>query len=113
MPGSPTLLIIGLVLLVIGYLMLSWASRRNLKDVATGAALGTVWTLVWKRQRPTVPEEFTSRLDEVRAQDSHLGKAKVVTGYAIKHVVAQLVGLAGLAACALGVLLLALGIFWR
>jgi hypothetical protein len=36
-----------------------------------------------------VPEELTSRVDEVRGQDTHIGKAKVVTGFAVKHVVAQ------------------------
>ena len=59
------------------------------------------------------PEEITSRVEEVRSQGSHLGKAKVVTGYAVKHVVAQVVGLAGLVAFAIGALLLALGIFWH
>lgn len=113
MIGSPTVCIIGLVLLGMGFLMMNWASSRNLKDVAIGAALGASWTLLWKRRRPDVPEEFTSRVEEVRSQDTHLGKAKVVTGYAVKHVIAQVVGLVGLAAIAIGAVLLALGIFWR
>ena len=108
-----TFLILGVILLLIGFLLINWASNRNLKDVAIGAALGAGWTLLWKRQRPGVPEELTTRIEEVRAQDTHLGKAKVVTGYAVKHVVAQVVGLAGLIAFAIGALLLALGIFWR
>lgn len=112
MIASPTLCIIGLVVLGIG-LMMNWASSRNLKDVAIGAAFGAGWTLLWKRQRPGIPEEFTSRVEEVRSQGSHLGKAKVVTGYAVKHVIAQVVGIVGLAACVLGALLLALGIFWH
>ena len=111
--GSPTLCIIGVVLLGIGFLMMNWASKRNLKDVAIGAALGAGWTLLWKRQRPGVPEEFTSCVEEVRSQDSHLGKATVVTGYAVKHFVAQVMGFAGLASFAIGALLLALGIFWH
>ena len=113
MIGSPTLVTIGLILLSIGYLMISWASRCNLREVATGAALGAAWTLLWKRQRPGVPEELTSRVEEVRSQRSHLGKAKVVTGYAIKHFVAHAVGLGGMLAFALGVLLMALGVFWH
>ena len=112
MIASPTLFILGLVSLLIGFLMMNWASNRNLKDVAVGAALGVGWTLLWKRQRPDVPEELTTRVDEVRAQDTHLGKAKVVTGYAVKHVVAQVVGIVGLIVMLLGALLVALGVFW-
>jgi uncharacterized membrane protein len=113
MIASPTLLILGLILLLIGLLMMSWASNRNLKDVAIGAALGAGWTLLWKRQRPGVPEELTSRVEEVRAQGTHLGKAKVVTGYAVKHVVAQVVGLVGIVVLLVGGLLVVLGVFWR
>jgi hypothetical protein len=111
--GTVGLHLDGTDLLGVGFLMMNWASSRNLKDVAVGAALGAGWTLLWKRQRPGVPEELTSRLEEVRAQDTHVGKAKVVTGYAIKHVIAQVVGLAGLVLFAFGALLLALGIFWH
>jgi hypothetical protein len=94
-------LILGVILLLIGFLLINWASSRNLKDVAIGAALGAGWTLLWKRQRPAVPEEFTTRVEEVSAQNTHLGKAKVVTGYAVKHVVAQVAGLVGLVALAI------------
>ena len=113
MIASTPLFVSGLILLGAGFLMLNWASRRNLKDAAMGAAFGAAWTLLWKRQRPGVPEEFTSRMNEVRAQDSHLGKAKVVTGYAVKHVIAQVVGIAGMIVMLVGVVLAALGIFWR
>ena len=113
MVGSPTLCLIGLVILGIGLLMMNWASNRDLKDVAIGAALGAGWTLLWKRRRPGIPEELTSRVEEVRAQSSHLGKAKVVAGYAVKHVIAQVMGIAGLASVVVGILLLALGIFWH
>jgi hypothetical protein len=113
MIGSPTLLLLGLLLLAVSILLLNWASSRNLKDVAIGAALGAAWTLLWKRRRPDIPEEFTTRVDEVRSQGTHLGKAKVVAGYAAKHFVAQVASLTGLVLFALGALLAALGIFWR
>lgn len=113
MIASPTLLVIGLVLLVVSVLLLNWASSRNLKDVAIGAALGAGWTLLWKRQRPGIPQELTTRIDEVSAQGSHLGKAKVVAGYAAKHFVAQVASLVGLVLFALGLVFGALGIFWR
>ena len=113
MIASPTLLVIGLILLVVAVLVLNWASSRNLKDVAIGAALGAAWTLLWRRQRPGIPEEITSRYDEVRSQDSHLDRAKVVAGYAAKHFIAQLASLAGLILFALALVFGALGLFWR
>ena len=113
MIASPTLLVLGLILLLFAFLMLNWASNRNLKDVAIGAGVGALWTLLWKRQRPGVPEEFTSRANEVRAERSHLGKAKVVTGYAVKHVIAMAVGWVGVVVFLLGALSVALGVFWR
>ena len=113
MIGSPTLLVIGVLFVVPGMLLIYWASSRDLKDAAIGAALGAAWTLLWKRQRPGVPEELTSRADEVRGQKTHLGKAKVVTGYAVKHVIAQVASLVGLVLLAVGALFALLGVFWK
>jgi hypothetical protein len=113
MIGTPSLLLLGLVLSAVGLLSIYWASSRNLKDVAIGAILGAAWTLLWKRQRPGVPEEVSSRVDEIRAQEGHLGRAKVVAGYAVSHVVAQIASLAGLILLSLGVVLAAIGVFWR
>jgi hypothetical protein len=101
------------VLLIVAVLIINWASQRNLKDVAIGAALGAAWMLLWKRQPPGIPEELTTRVEEVRAQDTHLGKAKVVAGFAVKHFIAQAASLVGLVMFALGLLLGALGLFWR
>jgi hypothetical protein len=62
---------------------------------------------------PGIPKEVTSRVDEVRAQGTHLGKAGVVTGYAVKHVIAQVTGLVGALMMLLGTVLVGLGVFWR
>ena len=113
MIASPTLLVVGLVLLGIAVLLMNWASSRNLKDVAIGAALSAAWTLLWKRQRPGVPEELTTRVDEVRSQRTHAGKAKLVAGYAVKHFVAVVGSLVGLILFGLAAILMALAIFWH
>jgi uncharacterized membrane protein len=113
MIASPTLLVVGFVLLAVAVLLMNWASSRNLKDVAIGAALSAAWTLLWKRQRPGVPEELTTRVDEVRAQGTHVAKAKLVAGYAVKHFVAVVASLAGLLLFGLAVVLMALAVFWR
>jgi hypothetical protein len=68
---------------------------------------------VWKRQRPSVPEEITSRVDEVQAEQTHFGKAKVVAGYAVNHFIALVASVTGLVFFALGALLVAIGVFWR
>jgi hypothetical protein len=113
MIAIPGLVILGVVLLLLGFLMMYWASSRDLKGAAIGAVFRAAWTLVWRRQRPGIPEEVTSRVDEVRAQDTHLGKAKVVTGYAVKHFIAQVASLMGLVFFGFGALLAAIGVFWR
>lgn len=113
MVGSPTLLFLGMVLALGGVLLIYWASLRNLKDVAIGAALRAVWTLLWRRERPRMPEELTSHVNKVRTQETQLGKVKVVTGFAIKHVVAQVASVLGLLFFAVGALLAAVGVFWK
>ena len=111
MIASPTLLVVGLVLLAIAVLLMNWASSRNLKDAAIWAALRAAWTL--KRQRPGIPEELTTRVVEVRAEGTHRGKAKRVAGYAVGHFVAVVASLVGLLLFGLAVVLMALAIFWR
>ena len=113
MIASPTLLVVGLILLAISVLLMNWASSRNLKDAAIWAAVKAAWTLLWKRQRPGIPEELTTRVDEVRAEGTHLGKAKRVARYAVGHFVAVVASLVGLLLFGLAVVLMALGVFWR
>jgi hypothetical protein len=113
MIASPTLLVAGLILLAIAVLLMNWASSRNLKDAAIWAAVKAAWSLLWKRQRPGIPEELTTRVDEVRAEGTHLGKARRVAGYAVGHFVAMAAGLVGLLLFGLAVILIALALFWR
>jgi hypothetical protein len=112
MVGSPTLVFLGVVLALAGVLLMYWASSRDLKDAAISAALGAALTLLWRRKRPGMPEELRSRLNEVRSQKTHLGKAKVVTGFAVKHVVAQAATVIGLLFFAVGAVVVAVGVFW-
>ena len=70
MIAIPTLCIVGVILAALGILFIYWASSRNLKDAAMGAAFTAAWTLLWHRRRPGVPEELTSRVDEVRHEVS-------------------------------------------
>jgi hypothetical protein len=60
-----------------------------------------------------MPEELRSRVNEVRSQETHLRKAKVVTGFAVKHVVARVASVTGLLFFAVGALLVAVSVFWK
>jgi hypothetical protein len=113
MIGSPTLLFLGVLSVLAGVLLIYWSSSRDLKDAAIAAALRTAWTLLRRRKRPGMPEELSSRINEVRSQETHLGRAKVVTGFAVKHFVAQVATLIGLLFFAVGALVVAVGVFWK
>jgi hypothetical protein len=56
-----------------------------------------------------MPEELRSRVTKC----VHLRKAKVVTGFAVKHVVAQVASVTGLLFFAVGALLVAVSVFWK
>ncbi|MFZ4808230.1 MAG: hypothetical protein ACOYLQ_13315 [Hyphomicrobiaceae bacterium] len=111
--ANPWLLGAGIAALVIGYLLRRWASRHNLIEVATDAALSAAWTTVTTRRLPGVPEEITSRVRDVTDEVSHAGKAGKVAGLAARHVVAQAAGLAGLVLLALGLGLVGVALYWR
>lgn len=111
--ASPTLLIAGIVLLVIGWLLRGWASRHDLTSIATDAATGAAWDAVKKRGLPEMPAEVSGRLEEFKAEASSLGRAKKVAGYAARHVVAQVAGVAGWIGLLAGLVLVPLGVFWK
>jgi len=48
MVASPSLLFLGVVLVLVGVLLMKWASSRDLKDAAIGVAFGAAWTLLWQ-----------------------------------------------------------------
>lgn len=111
--ANPWLLLAGLVTIAVGYALRSWASRHNLLDVATDAALSTAWTTIRTRKAPSaVPEEISSRVNDITSEASHVGKATKVAGYAFRHVVATAVGIAGLIIMLIGLILAGLGVFW-
>lgn len=107
--ASPTLLAIGVALLVLGVLLRRWSSRHSLTDQLTDAA----WEAVKARDAGVIGREIQGKLDDINRKGSTLGKAGAAAGYGVRHVVAQVVGMAGLLALLAGLALSALGIFWR
>jgi hypothetical protein len=112
---NPVLLAVGLALLVAGYLLRSWASRHNLTDVATGAAVSAAWSTVRGGKLPSVPNEISSRFDfdDVASAKTNAGRAGKVAGYAARHFLAQVVGWAGFLLMIAGLVLGAAGMFWK
>jgi hypothetical protein len=107
--ANPTLLLAGLAVFVIGLLLRRWASRHSLTDQLTDAA----WEAVKARDAGVIGREIKGRIDDINRAGSHLGRAKAAAGYGVRHVVAQIVSIAGLVAILGGLVLGALGVMWK
>ena len=103
----PYLLAAGGLLIVVGLLLMRWASRHDLKGLAIDAA----WEVA-KNRRLNVDTELGNRVQDLRAEGSNVGRAKMVAGHAARHVAAQVASIAGLIALAAGALLIAVAV-WR
>jgi hypothetical protein len=98
----------GAALIVIGFLLLRWASRYDLK----GLALDAAWQVAKNRGRLDVETDLGNRLKELQAEESHVERARMVAGHATRHFVAQVANIAALIAFALGALLIGLAWWW-
>jgi hypothetical protein len=96
----PFLLGGGLLLLVLGYMLRSWAARHNLMDLAKDAA----WQVAKnKGNLAAVNEsEIGQKFKTLQADASNTGRAKTAAGYAARHAAAQIAGLSGLALLLIG-----------
>jgi hypothetical protein len=103
----PYLLGAGSLLMVLGLLLMRWASRHDLKGLAIDAA----WEMA-KNRRLNVETDLGNRVKDVRDEASNVGRAKMVAGHAARHLAAQVASIAGLIALATGALLIALAV-WR
>lgn len=103
----PYLLAAGGLLIVLGLLLMRWASRHDLKGLAIDAA----WEVA-KNRRLNVETELGNRVKDLGAEESNVGRAKMVAGHAARHVAAQVATIAGLIALAAGAILIALAVWW-
>ena len=76
--ANPTLLGIGLLVLLVGIWMWRWSSRQVI-DVK-GLAIGAAWSGVKKGQMPSVPDDLKSKFSDIASQTTHSGKAKKAGG---------------------------------
>jgi hypothetical protein len=107
--GHPYVLAAGGLLILLGVLLLRWASRHDLKGLAADAA----WQVIRNRGRFNVRTELGDRLQDLRAETSNLKRARKVAGHAGRHVVAQALSVAGLVCLAAGAVLIAEAVWWR
>jgi hypothetical protein len=118
MPALPTiahpmLLIAGIVAIVVGFLLRRWASRHDLTAALAGGVKKAAFDTVRSKGANLKDNPLAAKLHQVAAEGSHTGKAKVAAGLALKHFIAQAVGIAGLVAMLGGLAAVVAGLFWK
>ncbi len=109
----PILLAIAATLLVVGFLLMRWASRYDAASIATDAA----WRMVKTRSTSGAKDELSQVIDEqaknIRADAARIG----VTRTAIKHggrfFIARFVNIAGILTLLAGLIAGAAAFLWK
>ncbi len=107
--ASPRLFGAGLALAVIGIAIWWRTSRYDLK----GVAIDSAWHVARGKRTAENPTEIESRLRDIAAAPTVLGKAGRAAGTVVGHFVAQVLGVVALILVLGGALLAAAGIWWR
>ena len=107
--SHPYLLGIGVVLLVIGYLLRSWAARHDPMDLAKDAA----WQVAKSKGKLSAvnESELAGKFKELQADGSNTGRAKKAAGYAARHAAAQVAGICGLLSLLIGAVMIGLAFY--
>jgi hypothetical protein len=105
----PWLLSFGGLALTIGFLCWRWASRHDLKGLATEAAI----QVAWNKGDINTETEIGNRIKSLQAETSNVKRAQTVAGYAARHVVSRVVNWFGLGSMAAGLAMIAAAFFWK
>jgi hypothetical protein len=108
--AHPALLAAGLITFLIGVWFWRWSSR-NAIDVK-GAALGAAWQGV-KSGRVDVPDDLKQKYEAIANEKSNVRRAGKAGGTVVRHFIAQVFGLIGIAGMLGGLGLAAAGIWWK
>jgi len=103
------LMLAGAGLVLAGILIHRWTARYDLKD----AAIESVWALALGRSTAENATALEAKLRDIQSQPTWAGKAAKTAGTAIRHVLAQIMGVVGLVFIVAGLALAAAGLFWR
>ena len=108
---SPILLGLGALTLILGLFFWRWAGRHSLNF--SGAALSTALSAVKSGKMPSVAGDLRARFDQVAAEQSNVGRAKLVGGSVARHFIAKAARLVGLVGLLGGAGMIAVAIFWK
>jgi hypothetical protein len=102
-------LIWGTVLIVIGYLCRTIASRYDFKEML----LCSAWQLLRGKRTAATPTDIEARLSEITSAPTHLGRARQLGTNVAGHFIAPVLGLIGLLFILGGLVLYGLAYYLR
>ena len=107
--ANPILLLIGLAFLAAGYLFLRRAKGQSLVDAVTDAT----WESVRTRDTGALRQHLEGTLSDIASEQSNTARAKKIAGMAAREAMSRVLRAAGFISILGGIVLTALGIFWR
>jgi len=112
--GSPTFLALmqhsillasGIGPLVVGFLLMRWASRYDAAGIATDAALRMAWRRSAGGARDELGRIVDEQLKDIGEDAARIGHARTAIKHGIRFFIARFVNIAGLVAMVLGLAL--------
>lgn len=107
--ANPVLVGVGLALLIAGWFLYRRGGRHSLADAVTDAA----WDSVKARDMGALRKQVEGTLADVASDGSVTGGAKKLAGLAAREAYARFLKVAGGLSMLGGLVLAALGLFWR
>lgn len=106
---TPVLLTTGLAFLAAGFLFLRRAKCQSIVDASKDAA----WESIKNRDTGALRQHLEGTLSDIASEHSNTARAKKIAGMAAREAVSRVLRLAGIISILGGLVLAALGIFWR
>ncbi len=107
--ANPYLLTLGLAFLAAGYIFLRRAKGQSLVDAVTDAT----WQSVKNRDTGALRQHLEGTLSDIASEQSNTARAKKIAGMAAREAMSRVLRMAGIISILGGLVLAALGIFWR
>jgi hypothetical protein len=107
--AHPTWLVVGLILLGLGFWLWRWSARHAIDLKA--AALDAAWQGA-RGGKLAIPADLQSKYDAIAAEKGNVRRAAKAGGTVVRHLLARIAGLAGLISMVGGLGLAAAGIWW-